>query len=146
MPPVSKRKASPVELSAQDWGYYFDSQGQRLDSIDAMSQKLQQDMRDLRSSQQSDSQYLNQRIDKVQETLSEKLDQQTDKLAAHFDTGLATVSAAQKATARRLTNLETWRTLIVGGAAVAFLVIGDILVRILYGPVGKYVSEYFLSK
>lgn len=110
---------------------------ERLDAVDDMAKTLQQDLRDLRTQQQHDHNYLSSRIDAVQKDLEVKLDNQTEKLAEHFDKGIKSVTDSQESVAKRLTSLERWRILIVGGSIVVAFIIGDVLVRVFSdGPVG----------
>lgn len=119
--------------AAQTFATTLASHNERLDATDEMAKTLQQDLRELRTQQtqriETVQKDLSLRIDTVQKDLVEKMDAQTTALTEHFDKGISMVG-------KRLTALERWRILIVGGSIVIGFIVVDILARILLdGPV-----------
>ena len=116
---------------------------QRLDSIDAMADTLQNDIRDLRKSTADDAKFLHGRIDEVQKQVSEKLDAQTQELTSHFDTGMAKVTEGQGKLSLRIGKLEKWRWVIMGGGIVVSAIVLDVLVKIFYNPIAQFVLKVY---
>lgn len=147
-----KKSAPPVRITGTNPEGYMKrmlgsaavtlaTHAQRLDAIEDMTKTVQEDLREMRKSQDEHSRYVNQRIDTVQKTVTEKLDTQTRELTQHFDAGIAEVKTLHENNGKRITSLENWRYVIIGGACIVGFIISDILVRVFYGPVGQFLAK-----
>lgn len=90
------------------------TQNERLNGIDSTVRTLQGELHQLRDYKEQQYEYLNTRID----DMSEKLDVQTATLTT-------TIENALKGVGTRLETVETWRYLILGGAAVVMFIIAE---------------------
>lgn len=114
---------------------------ERLDGQESVATAVQQDIRDLRRQQATDTATLHSRIDGVREELTKRLDEQTDKLTDAITIGLEKVSTARNEDAKRIGSLENWKWWLLGGAALTGLVVFDVIIRIFYQPI----SQFFLQ-
>lgn len=139
---MARKRPAPqvVRLDALDWSHYFESNKQRMDTFDDLAQSLQQDIRDLRNEQATESRHLNTRIDTVQKDITDRLEHQTKTLTEHFDKSMETVAATLAASNTRISALEKWRWLVVGGVgAVLFLI--ELGSKLFSGAVGNWISH-----
>jgi len=111
---------------------------ERIEAQDTVSERIQEDIRDMRRQQATDTATLHSRIDAVRDDLTKRLDEQTDKLTETITTGLDKVTSARVTDQKRIGALEKWRWIIGGGAAIVGFVIFDVLVRIFYQPIAQW--------
>lgn len=101
-------------------------------SEDKVMKRLDEVAAELRNNQQADKQYLNERINTVESNLSQKIDTHTDNLTKHIDTSFDKLDKKWdvKFTGidERVSALEKWRWLLVGGGLVVLWVFSQILI------------------
>lgn len=78
-----------------------------------------------------DHKRIHERIDAVESSLSDKLAEQTKDVKGHIDKTLTPLAA-------RVTALETWRWLIVGGSLVVGGVLSFVIAKIALDWIAKY--------
>ena len=117
--------------SAQSFALYQ----QRMENIERHAATYDAVVRDLMSKQSTESATINQRITDVEQKLSRELDNQTEKLAAYFDQSVEKMAKDIKSDIKtldaRISTLEVWRWVILGGSAVVMFVIGGIIIKLL---------------
>lgn len=77
----------------------------------------------------AEHQYLNERIDTVENNLFKKIETETSNISQHIDKLGDRLEANMNALDKRVSVLERWRWLIVGGAAVVLFVVSNYLIR-----------------
>jgi len=96
-------------------------------SEDKIMGKIDKVSSELRDKQQTDHMYLNTRIQTVEENLSKKIDTQSEKIAQHFDKSIDKLDTKWDTKFvridKRVTGLEKWRWLIVGGGGVIMWIV-----------------------
>jgi chromosome segregation ATPase len=146
-----------VETATNTLSVQVAASTQRIDAIDSMSNKVQQDIRDLREFRDNDSKFLHQRIDGVQRDLSEridsvqsqlteKLDKNKDALSEHFDQALKPLMNATNADSKRIRSLEAWRMSILGAGGVLTFLLVDVIVRFFGTPLADFFVKFFIAK
>jgi hypothetical protein len=120
------------------------SHAQRMDAIDAMTNRVQLDIRDLRADQTKDTRFIHERIDTIQRDLTGRLDTQTKELTEHFDTGIKSVIETRSKDGDRIKSLEKWNWTVIGGGAVVTVLFLDVLVRFFGGPLIDYFMQMIL--
>lgn len=78
----------------------------------------------------AEHQYLNERIDTVENNLFKKIETETSNISQHIDKLGDRLEANMNALDKRVSVLERWRWLIVGGAAVVLFVVSNYLIRV----------------
>lgn len=101
-------------------------------SEDKVMKRLDEVATDLREKQQDDRNYLNERINTVESNLSNKIDTHTENLTKHFDASIDKLDRKwdSKFTGidNRVTALEKWRWLLVGGGLVVLWIFTQFLI------------------
>lgn len=129
---------------------------QRIDAIEAMSNKVQQDIRDMRVQNDEDGKFMHQRIDSVQRELTDrienvqhelthKIDQDHKDLRDHFDVGIRTVAVARSVDGKRIRSLELWRMTIIGAGGVLSFLLIDVIVRFFGTPLAEFFAKFFFN-
>lgn len=141
------------------------SHNTRLDVMDQGMRERNADVTAIRDTQKRDNDTLTQRIatvettltskiDNVQRDLSDKLMQQTHVLTGHIDAAMTklddkiedkdkTQKTDAKAISDRVTMLEKWRYLIVGGAIVIGFMLTGFFLRIAWVLIENNASQWF---
>ena len=78
----------------------------------------------------AEHQYLNERIDTVENNLFKKIETETSNISQHIDKLGDRLEANMNALDKRVSVLERWRWLIVGGAGVVLFVVSNYLIRV----------------
>ena len=130
----------------------------RLDAVeDAMqhsSTARQTEIDAIRESQAQDYRYLDGRIATVQTELTNRIEQQTKDLTEHLDQGFEKIAAKieaekterkedTKVLASRVTSLELWRGLIIGGAIVIGFILSAFVLRIAWIMIENNGAQWF---
>ena len=113
---VKKRQYSS-RLSAN-----LSNAGQLITRVDELSGRC--------DSTESEHRYLNERIDTVENNLFKKIETETNNISQHIDKLGDRLEANLNALDNRVSVLERWRWLIIGGAAVVLFVLSNYFVRI----------------
>lgn len=130
---------------------------QRVDAIEAMTNSVQQDIRDLRTFREEDNKFLHQRIDGVQRDLTDRIDtvhselsakieSSAEKMTKHFDEGMETIVNARKTDGKRIKSLELWRMMVVGGGAVLSFFVIDVILRMFGDSFTEVILRLFFHK
>lgn len=117
---------------------------ERLDNVDKRTEGNATDIQRLETSQQQ----IHERITTVQQDLSEKMQAQTEHLKQHLDNSVGKIEAlvqtadkkredGDKAILERVSKLEIWRWLIVGGAMVGAVIMSGIIWKIVAAVIDK---------
>lgn len=125
------------------------SHAQRMDTIDAMSNRFKDDIKDLRREQSTDNQFLHQRIDTVQRdlteklaaeshALSQKLDGQTTQLTQHIDSSIEKMGET-------VGEIQGWRFAIRGVWLVGGTAVTAGLMRLAYLAVASPVAQAWID-
>ena len=78
----------------------------------------------------AEHQYLNERIDTVENNLFKKIETETSNISQHIDKLGDRLEANMNALDKRVSVLERWRWLFVGGAGVVLFVVSNYLIRV----------------
>ena len=81
-------------------------------------------------STEAEHRYLNERINVVEDNLIKKIETETNNISKHIDKLGDRMEATLKALDNRVSALERWRWLIVGGAGVVLFLISNYVIRI----------------
>ena len=81
-------------------------------------------------STEAEHRYLNERINVVEDNLIKKIETETSNISKHIDKLGDRMEATVKALDNRVSALERWRWLIVGGAGVVLFLISNYVIRI----------------
>lgn len=117
-------------------------QRERLNNLEKDKEQQQVAIATVIETQNDGARYIHERINTVQADLTNKLVEQTDKLAKHIDestvklTGemkdsLGVVNTRTEHISARVEALEKWRWLIVGGGIVAGLIVTGVFVTLI---------------
>lgn len=116
-----------------------DSEDKWMKRLDETANRFETVTAELRASGNADHKYLNERIDTVETNLSTKIDKQTAKIQEHFDESVNRLGDRLEerigAIDTRVSLLEKWRWLIVGGATVIFFIITEIVLNYFRGRI-----------
>jgi flagellar motility protein MotE (MotC chaperone) len=85
-----------------------------------------------------DHKQINDRIDEVEASISKKLTEQTEHLEKAIDKMVVTADQTHNKIKERITALETWRWLIVGGSLVVGGVLSFVVAKIALDWIAKY--------
>lgn len=105
-------------------------------SEDKVMKRLDEVATDLREKQQADNTYLNERINTVESNLSNKIDNHTKNLTEHFDASIDKLDKKWDSKFvgmdDRVSALEKWRWLLVGGGLVVLWIFTQFLIDKLF--------------
>jgi hypothetical protein len=105
-------------------------------SEDKVMKRLDEVATELRDKQSADQTYLNERINTVESNLSKKIDTHTENLTKHFDESIDKLDRKwdTKITGidTRVSALEKWRWLLVGGGLVVLWIFSQLLIDKLF--------------
>lgn len=131
MPPKRVRTALRNQPSV-DLATELEIVKQVENSEDKFMKRLDEVASELRDRQQADHTYLQERISTVETNLSKKIDDHTENLTKHFDASIEKLD--QKWDGKfsgidtRVSTLEKWRWLLVGGGLVVLWVFSQLLI------------------
>lgn len=98
-----------------------------LEHVNRVEEQVSQRMSDLVSRIEADNTFLHTRVSKVEENLTRKIEENSDRVLSRIDRMSDQVDVKFLQLDTRITALERWRWFIVGGATVAFFVFTNIL-------------------
>ena len=131
MPPKRARTALRTQPSV-DLATELEIVKQVENSEDKFMKRLDEVASELRDRQLADHTYLQERISTVETNLSKKIDDNTENLGKHFDASIEKLD--QKWDGKfsgidtRVSALEKWRWLLVGGGLVVLWVFSQLLI------------------
>ena len=135
MPPKRARTALRTQPSV-DLATELEIVKQVENSEDKFMKRLNEVASELRDRQQADHTYLQERISTVETNLSKKIDDHTENLGKHFDASIEKLDKKwdQKITGidERVSMLEKWRWVIVGGGFVVLWIFSQFLIDKLF--------------
>lgn len=125
--PTAKRSAAKIASDYELITRIDNTEGRWMDRIDDLATRVAQHQH-----------YSDERIDTVEDNLGKKIQEHTDTVTRHIDAKVEALSKDMSANVSkldtRITVLERWRWIIIGGALVVLFIITNYLVQ-LWAPV-----------
>lgn len=128
-----QRPCDPMSIEL-DMIRHVDDTEQRLMSrmderMDNLSSQFLMMTSEIRETHAQDLRSVNERINTVETNLTNKLDQQAKDINTHFETLGDTMSESFGKLDNRITALERWQWLIVGGSLVVMFVLTNYIIK-----------------